>query len=76
MVVKQWRKARRRIRELIKLGVRKTDAIGLGLSRKSYWRLSKTLAANAGLNNAHFEKIGLISVRTLWCKIHHPATAR
>ncbi len=37
---KQWRKPRRRIRELIKLGVRTHDAISLGLSRKSYWRLS------------------------------------
>lgn len=73
---KQWRRPRRRIRELIKLGVRKFDAISMGLSRKSYWRLSKTLATNAGLNNEHFNKIGLISVRTLWCKIHHPATAR
>ncbi len=73
---KQWRKPRRRIRELIKLGVRKHEAICLGLSRKSYWRLSMTLATNSGLDNAHFEKIGLISVRTLWCKIHHPATAR
>ena len=25
---------------------------------------------------AHFEEIGLISIRTLCCKIHHPATAR
>lgn len=73
---KQWRRPRRRIRELIKLGVGKRDAINMGLSRKSYWRLSKTLATNNGLSNAHFEKIGLISVRTLWCKIHHPATAR
>ena len=73
---KQWRRPRRRIGELIKLGVNKRDAIRLGLSRKSYWRLSKTLATNSGLSNAHFERIGLISVRTLWCKIHHPATAR
>jgi len=73
---KQWRRPRRRIRELIKLGVRKQDAISMGLSRKSYWRLSKTLATNAGLNNTHFNQIGLISMRTLWCKIHHPATAR
>jgi RNA-directed DNA polymerase len=73
---KQWRKPRRRIRELIKLGVRKKEAINLGLSRKSYWRLSKTLATNAGLSNAHFEQIGLISMRTLWCKIHHPVTTR
>ena len=73
---KQWRRPRRRIRELIKLGVNKRDAIRLGLSRKSYWRLSKTLATNSGLSTAHYEQIGLISIRTLWCKIHHPATAR
>lgn len=73
---KQWRRPRRRIRELIKLGVSKRNAILLGISRKSYWRLSKTLATNSGLSNQHFENIGLISVRTLWCKIHHPATAR
>ncbi len=73
---KQWRRPRRRIRELIKLGVRKREAISLGLSRKSYWRLSKTLATNCGLDKAHFENIGLISMRKLWCKIHYPATAR
>ena len=73
---KQWRRPRRRIRELIKLGVSKREAIYLGISRKSYWRLSKTLATNSRLSNAHFEQIGLISIRTLWCKIHHPATAR
>ena len=73
---KQWRRPRRRIRELIKLGVKTRDAIRLGLSRKSYWRLSKTMGTNSGLSNAHFNEIGLISVRELWCKIHHPATAR
>ena len=73
---KQWRRPRRRIQELIKMGVSKREAIRLGLSRKSYWRLSKTLGTNMGLSNAHFEEIGLISLRTLWCKIHYPATAR
>jgi len=73
---KQWRRPRCRIRSLIKLGVNKREAISLGLSRKSYWRLSKTMATNSGLSNAYFKEIGLISVRALWCKIHHPATAR
>jgi RNA-directed DNA polymerase len=73
---KQWRRPKRRIGELIKLGVNKRDAINLGLSRKSYWRLSKTLGTNSGLSNAYFEEIGLISLRTVWCTIHHPATAR
>ena len=73
---KQWRRPRRRIRELIKLGVKTREAVRLGLSRKSYWRLSKTMGTNCGLSNAHFNEIGLLSVRELWCKIHHPATAR
>ena len=73
---KQRRKPRKRIRELIKLGVKKLDAIHMGISRKSYWRLSKTLATNSGLSNATFQKIGLISLRELWIKIHYPATAR
>ena len=73
---KQWRKPRKRIRELIKRGVRTKEAINMGLSRKSYWRLSKTLATNCGQSNATLEKEGLISIRKLWCKIHHPATAR
>jgi RNA-directed DNA polymerase len=73
---KQWRKPRRRIPELIKLGVPQREAIRLGLSRQGYWRLSKTLATNSGLSSAHFEPIGRVSLRALWCKIHHPATAR
>jgi len=73
---KQWRNPRRRIRALIAQGVNTRVAIQVGLSRKSYWRLSKTLATNHGLNNAYFKTIGLISMRTLWCDIHHPATAR
>jgi RNA-directed DNA polymerase len=73
---KQWRIPKRRISQLIKLGASKSDAINLGLSRKSYWRLSKTLGTNMGLSNAYFEEIGLVSVRTVWCRIPHPATAR
>ena len=73
---KQWRHPRKRIQELIKLGVNALEAIKMGLSRKSYWRLSKTLATNKGLSNEYFQKIGLISLRETWIKIHYPATAR
>jgi RNA-directed DNA polymerase len=73
---KQWRRPKKRIGELIKLGVSKKQAIFTGLSRKGYWHLSKTLAGNCGLSNAYLEKQGLASIRTLWIRIHHPATAR
>ena len=73
---KQWRRARRRIGELIKLGSARHQAILTGLSRKSYWHLAKTLSTNMGLSNAFLEKQGLVSIRTLWIQIHYPAKAR
>jgi hypothetical protein len=41
---------RTKVRELMKLGVHKGEVIMTGASGKSYWRFSKTLATNAGVN--------------------------
>ena len=68
---KQWRKPKKRIGELIKLGAPRYHAILTGLSRKGFWHLAKTLSTNCGLSNEHLEKQGLISMRTLWIRIHH-----
>jgi len=73
---KQWRRVRRRIGELIKLGSARYQAILTGLSRKSYWHLAKTLSTNMGLSKAFLEKQGLVSIRTLWIQTHYPAKAR
>jgi len=73
---KQWRRARRRIGELIKLGSARYQAILTGLSRKGYWHLAKTLSTNMGLSKAYLEQQGLVSIRTLWIQIHYPAKAR
>ena len=73
---KQWRRARRRIGELIKLGSARYQAILTGLSRKSYWHLAKTLSTNMGLSKGFLEKQGLVSIRTLWIQTHYPAKAR
>jgi len=73
---KQWRRARRHIGELIKLGSARYQAILTGLSRKSYWHLAKTLSTNMGLSKAFLEKQGLVSIRTLWIQTHYPAKAR
>jgi RNA-directed DNA polymerase len=73
---KQWHRARKRIGELIKLGAYERQAILTGLSRKGYWHLAKTFSMNVGLSNAYLTKQGLTSLRTLWIRIHHPATAR
>ena len=84
---KQWRRARRRIGELIKLGAPRYQAILTGLSRKGYWhpvaglregslRLAKTLSTNWGLGNEFLQRQGLTSIRSLWIGIHYPAKAR
>ncbi|MGK5093101.1 group II intron reverse transcriptase/maturase [Deltaproteobacteria bacterium TL4] len=74
--MKQWRKPRTKIRELIKLDVPVKLAINIGLSRKGYWRLSRTQATNWGLSDVFLTKQGMISLRDLWIKIHYPATVR
>ena len=73
---KQWRRTRKRGRELMKLGVSEHRAVSVGMSRKGYWHLAKTEAMNVGLSNAYLKKQGLTSIRTLWIKTYYPATAR
>lgn len=71
-LLKQWRTARTRVRNLIRLGVREVDAIRTGSSNKSYWRLSKTLATNQGLSIKTIEDYGLASVKDMWINFHYP----
>lgn len=70
---KQWRTCRKRVRELLKLGVSESQAVLTALSRKSYWHLSKTMATQSGMTNAWLESQGLVSMRTLWIAFHYPA---
>ena len=67
---KQWRKVRTKIRNLLALGTSKWQAIRTGLSSKSYWHLSRTLATQTGMTNDWLHSRGLISIRGLWMKAH------
>lgn len=66
---KQWHRPRRRIANLLKLGMSKRQAIMTGISRKGYWRLSKTLATHTGMTNQWLEGQGLLSARDLWMRV-------
>ena len=70
---KQWHRCRRRVRELLKLGVSKAWAIPVALSRKSYWHLSRTMATQWGMNDEWLKSQGLVSIRDLWIAYHYPA---
>jgi RNA-directed DNA polymerase len=67
---KQWRYVRTKVRHLLALGTNKRHAIMTALSSKSYWHLSKTLATQTGMTNNWLASQGLISIRTLWMRIH------
>ncbi len=69
--LKQWRKPRTRISNLIKLGTRNRTAVSLGLSSKGPYRLAKTLATHSGMTKKWLEKQGLVSIRELWIKFHY-----
>ncbi len=69
--LKQWRKPRTRIRNLIRLGTRSRTAVCLGLSSKGPYRLARTLATQSGMTLKWLEKQGLVSVRELWIKFHY-----
>ncbi len=73
---KQWCYTRTKVRNLLKLGTFKRQAIYTALSRKGPWHLSRTMATQAGMTNKWLSEQGLISVKDQWVKIHYPATAR
>jgi len=70
--LKQWRKPRTRIRNLIKLGVPQRLAISIGLSSKGYYRLAKTKAVQLGLTNKWLKAQGLVSLNEQWVKLRYP----
>ena len=69
--LKQWRRIRTRIRNLMRLGVSKSVAISLGMSSKGYYRLAKTKAVQLALNNKWLKSQGLVSIEEQWVKFHY-----
>ena len=64
------------VRNLLKLGTYKREAILTSLSRKGPWHCARTMATQAGMTNKWLAEKGLISIKEQWSKIHYPATAR
>ncbi|BCG62755.1 MAG: RNA-directed DNA polymerase [Methyloprofundus sp.] len=69
--LKQWRRIRTRIRNLMRLGVSEPTAIRLGMSSKGYYRLAKTKAVQLALNNKWLKSQGLVSIEEQWVKFHY-----
>jgi RNA-directed DNA polymerase len=66
---KQWRYARTKVRALVQLGVNLDMAIKHAVSRKGYWRMSRTPAMRYAMPNVWLEQQGLLSLKQLWCDL-------
>ena len=70
--IKQWRKPKTRYRNLVMLGVDRIKAASIAASSKGYCRLSKTYAVQQALNDSYLANLGLVSLKDLWIRFHHP----
>jgi len=59
---KQWYRVRTRMRMLLRLGVRKDEAISHGSSGRGYWVMSSSAAVYIALNNEYLTSQGLASL--------------
>jgi len=67
---KQWRRVRTKVKNLVRLGVSLDMAIKHAMTRKSYWRLSRTPAMRFAMPNKWLhEQLGLLSLKQLWCDL-------
>ncbi len=66
---KQWRYPRTKIRNLRKLGVTRDLAIKHGISRKKYWRMSRTPAMRYAMTNKWLREQGLFSLKQRWSEL-------
>jgi RNA-directed DNA polymerase len=66
---KQWRFPRTKVRNLVRLGVNLDMAIKHAVSRKRYWRLSRTPAMRYAMPNQWLTQQGLLSLKQLWAEL-------
>jgi len=65
---KQWRYPRTKVRKLVELGVSLDMSIKHAVSRKGYWRMSRTPAMRYAMTNKWLKEQGLLSLTQLWYK--------
>jgi RNA-directed DNA polymerase len=65
---KQWYRVRTRVKMLLKLGVRRDEAISHGCSGRGPWVMSSSAAVHVALNNKYLAQQGLASLEEIWSK--------
>ena len=65
--LKRWKRAKTKIKNLMKLGLDVDSAKRIGYSRKGYWRLSKTVEMSLAISNKRLEANGF----TFFLSLHN-----
>lgn len=73
---KQWKTLRNRVRNLMALGVDRRNAIITGVTKLGHWKMSRTPGVNQALSKRYLEEQGLLSLVSLWSRVHYPTTVR
>lgn len=63
---KQWRLPRTKVKHLVAMGVSLRMAIKHAISRKMYWRMSRTPALRYAMTNKWLKQEGWLSLKQLW----------
>lgn len=64
---KQWKKVKTKHDNLVKLGIENHKAWKFANTRKSYWRISNSPILAKSLNDKTLEKLGYISLSSVYC---------
>jgi len=69
---KQWGRPRTRRRNLLRLGIRRTEVHKASRSRKGPWRLTNTSIVTRAMTNQWLSDQGVPSIEQQWIKIRYP----
>lgn len=64
---KQWKKIKTKHDNLVKLGIENSKAWEFANTRKSYWRIADTPFMHQVLNNKTLERLGYLSLSSVYC---------
>ena len=70
VIWKQWKIPKRRIINLIKLGLSEDEARAISYTRKSYWNTSKSIPLHKAISNKNLKLKGLVFPIDHYLKVH------
>jgi RNA-directed DNA polymerase len=68
---KQWKRARTRRRQLIRLGIHPAEVYKASRSRRGYWFMAGTSIVQRALDNRWLQEQGVPNIRQQWIDMHY-----